>query len=60
MSKRVEIEQKYYCDNHEKLLKIIEQNKLKKVSEEYESDEYLEVTFKGKSKEFTNNYAKWC
>ncbi len=82
MSKRVEIEQKYYCDDHEKLLKIIEQNKLKKVSEEYESDEYftdinsvyiknrtclrirnvsneyLEVTFKGKSKEFTNNYAK--
>ncbi len=82
MSRRVEIEQKYYCNNHEELLKIIKQNKLKKVSERFESDEYftdidsvyirnrtclrirnvnneyLEITFKGKSKELTNNYAK--
>ena len=82
MSRRVEIEQKYYCNNHEELLQIITQNKLKKVSERFESDEYftdidsvyiknrtclrirnvnneyLEITFKGKSKELTNNYAK--
>lgn len=82
MGKRVEIEQKYYCSNHKELLKIIKLNRLKKVSEKYESDEYftdinsiyiknrtclrirnvnndyLELTFKGKSKEFTNNYAK--
>lgn len=82
MSRRVEIEQKYYCNNHEELLKIVKQNKLKKVSERFESDEYftdidsvyiknrtclrirnvnneyLEITFKGKSKELTNNYAK--
>lgn len=82
MSRRVEIEQKYYCNNHEELLNIIKKNKLKKVSERFESDEYftdidsvyiknrtclrirnvnneyLEITFKGKSKELTNNYAK--
>ncbi|MCI6001709.1 MAG: class IV adenylate cyclase [Tenericutes bacterium] len=82
MSKRVEIEQKFYCNNHEKLLEIINKNNLKKCSEKYESDEYftdinsiyiknrtclrirnvdnkyLELTFKGKSKELTNNYAK--
>lgn len=82
MSRRVEIEQKYYCNNHEELLNIIKKHKLKKVSERFESDEYftdidsvyiknrtclrirnvnneyLEITFKGKSKELTNNYAK--
>ena len=82
MSKRVEIEQKFYCNNHEKLLEIINKNNLKKCREKYESDEYftdinsiyiknrtclrirnvdnkyLELTFKGKSKELTNNYAK--
>lgn len=82
MSKRVEIEQKFYCNNHEKLLDIICKNGLKKNSEKHEIDEYftdinsvyiknrtclrirnvdnkyLELTFKGKSKELTNNYAK--
>ena len=41
MSKRVEIEQKFYCNNHEKLLEIINKNNLKKCSEKYESDEYF-------------------
>ena len=82
MSKRIEIEQKFYCNNHDKLLKIIQNNGLCKCSERFESDEYftdidsvyiknrtclrirnvnneyLELTFKGKSKELTNNYAK--
>ena len=82
MSKRVEIEQKFYCHDHDKLLSIINDNKLEKCSERYESDEYftdinsvyiknrtclrirnvdnkyLELTFKGKSKELCNNYAK--
>ena len=35
MSKRVEIEQKFYCNNHEKLLEIINKNNLKKCSEKY-------------------------
>ena len=82
MSKRIEIEQKFYCNNHDKLLQTIQNNGLSKCSERYESDEYftdinsvyiknrtclrirnvnneyLELTFKGKSKELTNNYAK--
>ena len=82
MSKRIEIEQKFYCDNHDKLLQIMQNNGLCKCSERFESDEYftdinsiyiknrtclrirnvnneyLELTFKGKSKELTNNYAK--
>lgn len=82
MSKRIEIEQKFYCNNHDKLLQIIQKNGLCKCSERFESDEYftdidsiyiknrtclrirnvnneyLELTFKGKSKELTNNYAK--
>lgn len=82
MSKRIEIEQKFYCNNHEDLVNILNDNKFEKCSEELESDEYftdidsvyiknrtclrirnvnneyLELTFKGKSKELTNNYAK--
>ena len=82
MSKRIEIEQKFYCNNHDKLLQTIQNNGLSKCSERFESDEYftdidsiyiknrtclrirnvnneyLELTFKGKSKELTNNYAK--
>lgn len=81
MSKNIKIEQKYYCGNHDKLLKIIDKLNLKKISEEEEIDEYftdinskfiknrtclrirlsnkyLELTFKGKSKKLTNNYAK--
>lgn len=82
MSKKIEIEQKFYCNNHDKLLQIIQNNGLCKCSERFESDEYftdidsiyiknrtclrirnvnneyLELTFKGKSKELTNNYAK--
>ena len=82
MSKRIEIEQKFYCNNHDKLLQIIQNNGLCKCSERFENDEYftdidsiyiknrtclrirnvnneyLELTFKGKSKELTNNYAK--
>lgn len=82
MNKRVEIEQKFYCDNHAKLLKAIQSNGFDKSSEIFESDEYftdinsvfiknrtclrirnvnneyLELTFKGKSNELTNNYAK--
>ena len=41
MSKRVEIEQKFYCHDHDKLLSIINDNKLEKCSERYESDEYF-------------------
>lgn len=82
MSKRVEIEQKFYCTNNKKLTNLITENGLVKSSEKYESDEYftdinsvyiknrtclrirnvdnkyLELTFKGKSKDFSNNYAK--
>lgn len=82
MSKKVEIEQKYYCTNHDGLFELIKKNKFNKKSESYESDEYftdidstyikdrtclrirksdnqsLELTFKGKSKQLTNNYAK--
>lgn len=82
MSKKIEIEQKFYCNNHDKLLQIIQNNGLCKCSERFENDEYftdidsiyiknrtclrirnvnneyLELTFKGKSKELTNNYAK--
>lgn len=82
MSKKIEIEQKYYCDNHKNLLDLIKKNGFKKKNECYESDEYftdidsvyiknrtclrirnidnekLELTFKGKSKQLTNNYAK--
>ena len=82
MSKRVEIEQKFYCNDYNGLLKILNKNGLKKCSEKYESDEYftdidsvyiknrtclrirnvdnkyLELTFKGKSKELSNNYLK--
>ena len=82
MSKRVEIEQKFYCTNNKKLTNLITENGLVKSSEKYESDEYftdinsvyiknrtclrirnvdnkyLELTFKGKSKDFRNNYAK--
>lgn len=82
MSKRVEIEQKFYCSNQDELLKLVNKNKLQIKSEKNEIDEYftdidsvfiknrtclrirktnnelLELTFKGKSKELTNNYAK--
>ena len=82
MSKRVEIEQKFYCNKHEKLLGIIDENGFTKEAVKYEVDEYftdidsiyiknrtclrirninneiLELTFKGKSKEFGNAYAK--
>ena len=82
MSKRVEIEQKFYCSNQNELLKLVNKNKLQIKSEKNEIDEYftdidsvfiknrtclrirktnnelLELTFKGKSKELTNNYAK--
>jgi len=82
MSKRVEIEQKFYCTNNKKLTNLITENGLVKSSEKYESDEYftdinsvyiknrtclrirnvdnkyLELTFKSKSKDFSNNYAK--
>ena len=82
MSKRVEIEQKFYCTNNKKLTNLITENGLVKSSEKYESDEYFtdinsvyiknrtclrirnvdnnywELTFKGKSKDFSNNYAK--
>lgn len=82
MSKRVEIEQKFYCTNNKKLTNLITENGLVKSSEKHESDEYftdinsvyiknrtclrirnvdnkyLELTFKGKSKDFSNNYAK--
>ena len=82
MSKRVEIEQKFYCSNQNELLKLIDKNKLQIKCEKSEIDEYftdinrtfiknrtclrirktnnefLELTFKGKSKELTNNYAK--
>ena len=41
MSKRVEIEQKFYCTNNKKLTNLITENGLVKSSEKYESDEYF-------------------
>lgn len=82
MNKRIEIEKKYFCTNDEGLLKLIHKNKLKKIDESIEIDEYftdinsefvrnrtclrirkknnnyMELTFKGKSKDFLNSYAK--
>lgn len=82
MNKRIEIEKKYFCTNDEGLLKLIHKNKLKKIDESIEVDEYftdinsefvrnrtclrirkknnnyMELTFKGKSKDFFNSYAK--
>ncbi len=82
MSKKIEIEQKYYCTNHDELFSLIKKNGFNKKSECYECDEYftdidsvyiknrtclrirnvdnkyLELTFKGKSKQLTSNYAK--
>lgn len=82
MSKKVEIEQKYYCSDFKKLIEVINKKGFSKINEKREIDEYftdinsefirnrtclriritnderMELTFKGKSKELTNNYAK--
>lgn len=82
MSKKVEIEQKYYCNDFKKLIEVINKKGFSKINEKREIDEYftdinsefirnrtclriritnderMELTFKGKSKELTNNYAK--
>ncbi len=82
MSKKVEIEQKYYCNDFKKLIEVINKKGFSKINEKREIDEYftdinsefirnrtclriritnderMELTFKGKSKEITNNYAK--
>lgn len=82
MSKKIEIEQKFYCGNYNELMNIIDSYGFTKNEEEFESDEYfsdvngtfirnrsclriritdnkhLELTFKGKSKDFSNSYGK--
>ena len=82
MSKKVEIEQKYYCNDFKKLIEVINKKGFRKINEKREIDEYftdinsefirnrtclriritnderMELTFKGKSKELTNKYAK--
>jgi len=82
MGKRIEIEKKFYCNNHDKLLKKIEKKNLELIGTNREIDEYFtdiqstfianrtclrirtqnndytELTFKGKSKDFSNSYAK--
>ena len=39
MSKRVEIEQKFYCSNQNELLKLVNKNKLQIKSEKNEIDD---------------------
>lgn len=82
MSKRIEIEQKFFCNDKVNLLRLIEENKFSLISKSKETDEYftdidstyiknrtclrvrtsneneVELTFKGKSHEFNNLYAK--
>lgn len=82
MSKRLEIEKKYYCNDINKMMKILDRNNLKKIENTHEVDEYftdieseyiknrtclrirktnfkdMEITFKGKSLNFSNFYAK--
>ncbi|MEG2250238.1 MAG: HAD-IA family hydrolase [Bacilli bacterium] len=82
MSKRIEIEQKFYLESGEKFIEIIDANKFVLKENNTEVDEYftdinslyiknrtclrirktndeiMELTFKGKSLEFNNFYAK--
>lgn len=83
MGKLIEIEQKYYCNNYDELIKLLKEqdliikNKLEEIDEYFtdinsdfiknrtclrlrkSNNECLELTFKGKSKELSNNYAKY-
>lgn len=83
MGKMIEIEQKYYCENNEKLIKLLKKqglilkNTIEEIDEYFTdinsyfiknrtclrlrkiNNKYLELTFKGKSKELSNNYAKY-
>ncbi len=81
MTKKIEIEKKYYCKNPDELIQLLEKKNMRKLKVEKESDEYftdleseyiknrtclrlrltdknLILTFKGKSSEFGNTYAK--